>query len=95
MGSSGRRAAVCYALGMQGSAAITKIPDEDLQKVARAAYRGHLQFPLTRQQFLVMGLNRVADFGDVFIGLDERGMRAVIAAVLAERKLWRARLGPS
>ena len=77
---------------MLGSAAITRIPDEDLQKVVRSAYRGHLAFPLTRHQFLVLGLNRVADYGEALLGLDEKGLCAVVASVLAERRHWRERL---
>ena len=39
-----------------------------------------------------MGLNRVADYGDALIGLDDKGLRAVVATVLAERERFRERL---
>lgn len=65
---------------------LSKVPTEDLEDLLRAIHQGRLEFPLRREHLMVMGLNRLADGADVLIGLDERGVRAVIVAVIAERR---------
>ena len=66
--------------------ALTKVPTEDLEALLRAVHRGRVEFPLRRQGLLLLGMNRLADHASVLQGLDERGLRAVLVAVLAERR---------
>ena len=62
------------------------MPAEDLVKLLRLVHRGPVAFPLTSVELLVRGMNRLAEHGDVLVGLDEAGVRAVLVAVLAERR---------
>ena len=62
------------------------VPADDLVKLLRLIHQGHVAFPLTRVELLVRGMNRLAEHADVLVGLDEAGVRAVIVAVLAERR---------
>lgn len=66
--------------------ALLDVPDQDLEDLLRAVHRGQLEFPLTRDALMAWGKNRLADGADLLVGLDERGLRAVLAAVLAERR---------
>jgi hypothetical protein len=65
---------------------VTALPDDDLKRVMQLVYQGKLPCPFARSDLLVRGMNRVAEEGNLLIGLDEPGLRAVIAAVLAERR---------
>ncbi len=65
---------------------LTGLTTEQLQDLMRRVHRGTLPCPFRRHTLLAMGLNHVADHGDLLIGLDADGVRAVIAAVVAERR---------
>lgn len=65
---------------------LSQVPSEDLEGLLRALHKKRVELPLRRETLLVMGMNRLADHADVLIGLDERGLRAVLVAVLAERR---------
>ena len=71
---------------------LTKLTDEQLTKLLRSIYRGRLECPFGRSDLLMRGLNAVAEEGDLLFGLDERGVRAVISATLAERRALKQRL---
>lgn len=78
---------VCYATLMKPPAiALLDVPDQDLEDLLRAVHRGQLTMPLTRDALLSWGKHRLAEGGDLLVGLDERGLRAVLSAVLAERR---------
>lgn len=66
--------------------ALSQTPTEDLEILLRHAHKGNLEYPLTRKTLLLMGMNRMAEMADVLFGLDERGVRAVLVAVIAERR---------
>ena len=65
---------------------LSRVPSESLEGLLRAIYHGRVTFPLQRQTLMAMGMNRLADNADLLVGLDEKGVRAVIAAVIAERR---------
>lgn len=65
---------------------LSDVPDEDLKALLRALHHERLELPLRRETLMVMGMNRLADNADVLIGLDAKGLRAVLVAVLAERR---------
>jgi len=71
---------VAFGTGLTGAST------EELKELFRALVRGRLSFPLERTTLLVMGLNGLADHADLLVGLDERGVRSVVVAVLAERR---------
>ncbi len=65
---------------------LTGASTEELKQLLAALHHGRLAFPLERTTLLVMGLNGLADHADLIVGLDERGVRSVVVAVLAERR---------
>ncbi len=65
---------------------LSQVPTEDLEALLRALHRGRLEFPFGRRVLLLLGMNRLADHASLLQGLDERGLRAVLVAVLAERR---------
>lgn len=65
---------------------LVDVPTDELANLFRRLVRGELSFPLTRHALMALGYNETAAAGRVLIGLDERGARAVLVAVLAERK---------
>ena len=58
---------------------------DDLRALLKFLHQGKLPYPLERKTLLTMGMNALADYGDLLIGLDERGLRSVLVATLAER----------
>ncbi len=65
---------------------LSKVPSSDLEGLMRAIYKGRVEFPLRRETLMMMGMNRLAEQADVLLGLDEKATRAVLVAVLAERR---------
>lgn len=65
---------------------LTGVPTDHLERLFRRLVRGELSLPLSKASLLAMGFNEVAAGGDILLGLDERGVRAVLVAVIAERK---------
>ena len=72
---------------------MTRLSDEQLRTLLRAAYHGKLRYPLRRSELLAQGLGELADRAEALLGLDERGLRTVVACVLAEREVARRRRG--
>jgi hypothetical protein len=52
----------------------------------RLVHEGKLSFPLRRSELLLLRTPHLAEHGDVLLGLDEPGVRAVLVAVIAERR---------
>ncbi len=63
------------------------VPTDELEKLLRAVHRKGLSLPLLPAELACVGLqHRVEDLMAVLRGLDERGVRAVLVAVIAERR---------
>jgi len=73
------------------SVGLADVPTSHLENLFRRLVRGQLEFPLTKAGLMTMGYNDIAEQGRVLLELDERGVRAVLVAVLAERKKARPR----
>ena len=71
---------------MIGRAGLVTVTDADLKDLLRHVHRGTLSCPITRIGLAQVGLLRLGDELDVLQGLDERGVRAVVTAVFAERR---------
>lgn len=65
---------------------LSSVPDEELETLLRRVHRGEITYPLRRSELLLMKTPQLAELGDVLLGLDEGGVRAVLVAVLAERR---------
>lgn len=77
---------------MFGSSGLTTVSDADLTRLLRAVHRAELPCPIDRIGLATAGLLHLGDELDVLRGLDAGGVKAVLIAVLAER---RARARPT
>ena len=68
------------------SSGLTSLSDEQLKVVLKRVYSKELPCPFKRSDLLLRGLNAVAEEGDLLFGLDESGVKAVITAVISERR---------
>lgn len=72
--------------GATYGAGLTALTTTDLERLLRALHRGLLSAPVGPGQLHVAGLSYLVDKVDFLRGLDERAVRAVLVAVLAERR---------
>ena len=72
---------------------LTGAPTAALIGLLRAVHKKYLPFPITRAALIEAGYGNVEYALSSLCGLDERGARAVLVAVIAERRAaekWRA-----
>lgn len=69
-----------------GAHGLVAVATSDLEKLLRALVRGHLACPLTVHGLACVGLQHAADRLDAVKNLPEPAVRAVIVAVVAERR---------
>jgi hypothetical protein len=71
----------------QVSMALTGVPTEDLELLLRLIHRNHVTPPITPVTLALVGLqHRSEEIMQSLRGLDEAGVRAVLIAVMAERR---------
>ena len=85
-----RRRDVVYGLSMHrprpfGGAGLTELSLADLKNLLRRLHAGELRCPVGPKELHRAGLSYLVDRVDFLRGLDERGVRAVLVAVIAER----------
>jgi len=71
---------------MKGGLGLTKVPTAELETLLRWLHRGEVKPPITRSLCLSSALPYLGENGDVIFGLDEPGLRAVLVAVISERR---------
>ena len=71
---------------MFGSGGLTTVGDEDLRRLFAAVHRGELRCPIDRIGLATTGLLRLGDELELLRGLDATAVKAVLVAVLAERR---------
>ena len=71
---------------MIGSNGLREVSTRDLKELLRFVHRGALSCPIDRIGLATVGLLRLGDDLSVLADLDERGTRAVLVAVIAERR---------
>jgi hypothetical protein len=69
-----------------GSPGLTKLNDDEIKELLAALHRGHLQFPIRLADLIGGGLPHIAEKAEIVAGLDEKGLRALLVAVMAERR---------
>lgn len=69
---------------------LTELDTDQLTDLLRKVHHGTLPCPFSRATLLSMGLNVLAERGDLLFGLEARAVRAVLTAVIAERRPRRA-----
>ena len=77
---------MCIRDSVIGGRGLLGVPDEELEFLLRRVHQGEVSFPLRRSELLMMKTPSLAENGDLLLGLDEQGVRAVVVAVLAERR---------
>jgi len=65
---------------------MTSLKTKDLKAILRLVHRGELSCPITQIGLAQAGLLRLGDDVGHLFGLNEAGVRAVVVAVLAERR---------
>jgi len=65
---------------------LAALSDEHLKAALRLLIQGKLSCPFKRSDLMAMGLNPLAEQGELLFGLDERGVRAALVASLGERR---------
>jgi len=72
---------------MLGAAAgLTEVRTDDLKKLLGLAHRGEITFPMDATELARIGLQHCAiEMLATLRGLDERAVKAVVVAVIAER----------
>lgn len=71
---------------MIGSGGLKGVATSDLVLLLRAVHRRELPCPVTRIGLAIVGLLRLGDDVGILAGLDEAATRAVLVAVLSERR---------
>ncbi len=66
---------------------LTELRTEELEALLRLVYQDKLSCPFDRQQLMTMGLNRVSEFGELLCHREAADVRAILFAVLAERRV--------
>lgn len=65
---------------------LTHVTTAQLERLLAAVHRGQVDCPLDAAQLHASGLSDVADRLAALRGLDARGVKAVLVAVIAERR---------
>ena len=69
------------------AAGLTELTDEELKKLLRHVYRGELPCPITADTLACVGFQSHHEWISAALrGLDADGVRAVLVAVIAERR---------
>ena len=68
-----------------GGAGLTELSLADLKNLLKRLHEGALSCPIGPRELHLAGLDYLQDRIDFLQGLDERGVRAVLVAVIAER----------
>ena len=71
---------------MIGTSGLKQVSTGDLKEILRLVHRKELPCPIDRIGLATTGLLRLGDDLEILQGLDERATRAVLVAVLAERR---------
>ena len=72
---------------MGASLGLVEVPVERLELLLRAVHRGEVALPLETAEMVCIGLQQYIEPIQVHLrGLDERAVRAVLVAVIAERR---------
>ena len=71
---------------MIGTNGLKDVKTKDLKKLLRAVHRGELSCPIDRIGLAVTGLLRLGDDLGILAGLDQHATRALLVAVISERR---------
>lgn len=69
-----------------GGEGLAHLSEQDLRNLLKAVHDGTLKCPVSQQTLVTAGLSYLIDKVDHLSGLDERAVRSVLVAVIAERR---------
>ncbi|RLB56283.1 MAG: hypothetical protein DRJ42_03700 [Deltaproteobacteria bacterium] len=69
-----------------GSPGLTLLTDDEIKALLAALHHGHLVFPIRLSDLIGGGFPHIAEKAEIVSGLDERGLRALLVSVMAERR---------
>jgi len=65
---------------------LSAVPTEQLLRLLRLVHRGHLPFPISRASLIASAFGDLESELDLLVGRDQAGARALLVAVIAERR---------
>ncbi len=65
---------------------LTKVSNEDLERLLRIVHRATVPFPISRGSLVLCAFGHLEAELDLLVGLDQAGARALLVAVIAERR---------
>ena len=74
---------------------LTKVSNEELERLLRIVHRGAVPFPVSRASLVLCAFGHLEAELDLLVGLDQAGARAVLVAVIAERRALEKKLTAS
>ncbi|MBW2460194.1 MAG: hypothetical protein JRH11_01025 [Deltaproteobacteria bacterium] len=69
-----------------GSPGLSTLTDDEIKGLLAAMHRGHLVYPIRLADLIGGGFPHIAEKAEIVSGLDERGLRALLVSVMAERR---------
>lgn len=65
---------------------LSRVSTEDLTRLLRIVHRGTVPFPISRASLVLCAFGHLEGELDLLIGRDQAGARAMLVAVIAERR---------
>jgi hypothetical protein len=65
---------------------LTRVSTEDLTRLLRIVHRGTVAFPISRGSLVLCAFGHLEGELNLLVGLDQAGARAMLVAVIAERR---------
>lgn len=65
---------------------LSRVSTEDLTRLLRIVHRGTVPFPISRASLVLCAFGHLEGELDLLVGRDQAGARAMLVAVIAERR---------
>lgn len=65
---------------------LSRVSEDDLVRLLRTVHRGEIAFPITRATLIACAFGHIEGELDLLVGRDQAGARALLVAVIAERR---------
>ena len=65
---------------------LSRVSTEDLTRLLKIVHRESVPFPISRASLVLCAFGHLESELDLLVGLDQKGARALLVAVIAERR---------
>ncbi|MGD8862451.1 MAG: hypothetical protein PVI30_20740 [Myxococcales bacterium] len=65
---------------------LTRVPEAELVRLLRVVHRGEIPFPISRAGLVACAFGDLEGELELLVGRDQAGARALLVAVIAERR---------